>query len=889
MCFQEPILKELRSRVSPMILKKLPSIPIPPQSARFRGMARIGLSIPASLRIAFFLASLSFRLPAADMFPFVLPWDDATTSATNVSAWLEKPAGRSGFIIAKDGHLFAGAKRQRFIGVNLAFGANFPTHDDAEKVAARMAKFGINCVRFHHMDMQSAPKGIFSKDGRALDAERLDRLDYFIAQLKAHGIYADLNLHVSRTYPDLPASEKEGLPNLDKGVDQFAAAMIALQKDYARALLTHINPYTKSAYTGEPAVAFIEINNENSLLDEWQIGRLDHMPAPYRAELSGMWTAWLKAAYGGMESSPAAWAVGARPAGPEMLQNGDFSHEFEHWIPEQHEGAAATMKVSDGVLRIDVQKTGAQPWHVQFNQAGLHFQEGDRYTVAFRARAATPRKLSFNASQANKPWAVLGSQQFTLTPEWRSYSFTFAASRSDDHARLSFTGFAAATGLCEFADLSLRIGAADGAVEREAGGAFVPIPHDEIANHTAAIQRDWYRFLWSTEERYWTGMKRFLREDLHAQSLIVGTPVGWSPFPIQEQMDVIDSHAYWQHPQFPRRPWDAEDWTVAPLPMTGAADGGVLPRLALQRVSGMPYICTEYNHAAPNPYSAETFPLICAYAAFQDWDAIFAFAYSHRLDDWATGYFPSFFDIDQHPAKMATLAASAALFLRGDVHPAAQEIVTTVPLETVIDTARASGPRVAADSFGVSPLTAFLHRTGIRLGPAADLPSAPPPDGSKFTSDTGQLARDTDDKVVTIDTPRSEAVIGFAERRSFVLGGIGIEFGALKQGFGIIQLTVLEGADFHSARRILVTAVATAENTGMQWKDVHRDSVGSHWGHAPSLVEGVPAKIRLLPGGKWKAWALDERGQRHEAMALQETTLEIGPDHKTLWYELSAE
>ena len=104
----------------------------------------------------------------------------------------------------------------------------------------------------------------------------------------------------------------------------------------------------------------------------------------------------------------------------------------------------------------------------------------------------------------------------------------------------------------------------------------------------------------------------------------------------------------------------------------------------------------------------------------------------------------------------------------------------------------------------------------------------------------------------------------------------------MKQGFGIIQLTVLEGADFRSARRILVTAVATAENTGMQWKDVNRDSVGSQWGRAPSLVEGVPAKIRLLPSQAWKAWTLDECGQRREAVPLQDNTLEIAPVHKTL-------
>ena len=49
-------------------------------------------------------------------------------------------------------------------------------------------------------------------------------------------------------------------------------------------------------------------------------------------------------------------------------------------------------------------------------------------------------------------------------------------------------------------------------------------------------------------------------------------------------MDVIDSHAYWQHPHFPGRAWDMNDWTVKNLPMAGREDGGTLPGLALQRV-----------------------------------------------------------------------------------------------------------------------------------------------------------------------------------------------------------------------------------------------------------------------------------------------------------------
>ena len=188
-----------------------------------------------------------------------------------------------------------------------------------------MAKFGINCVRFHHMDMFSAPAGIFAKDGVTLDPERLDRLDYFIAQLKARGIYTNLNLHVSRTYPDRPKAEKQGNENYDKGVDNFAAAQIALQKDFARDLLTHVNPYTKTAYAQEPAVALIEINNENALLFSWQTGALDKAAAPYRAELGELWTKWLREKYGSDEKIAAAWSVDAKPPGRSCCSNGVFA------------------------------------------------------------------------------------------------------------------------------------------------------------------------------------------------------------------------------------------------------------------------------------------------------------------------------------------------------------------------------------------------------------------------------------------------------------------------------------------------------------------------------------------------------------------------------------
>src|SRR5687767_8276070 len=200
------------------------------------------------LRSFFSLLVCTVSATAAEMFPFVLPWDDSTPTAISLAHLNDKPAGRHGFVHVRDGRLFSGDQRIRIFGVNVCFGANFPTKDAAEKVAARMAKFGINCVRFHHMDMMNSPGGIFAKDGKTLDPEQLDRLDYFIAKLKEHGIYTNLNLHVSRTHPDRPKSEKKTNPDYDKGVDNYEPAMIAAQKDYARDLLTHKNAYTGNRY-----------------------------------------------------------------------------------------------------------------------------------------------------------------------------------------------------------------------------------------------------------------------------------------------------------------------------------------------------------------------------------------------------------------------------------------------------------------------------------------------------------------------------------------------------------------------------------------------------------------------------------------------------------------
>ncbi len=837
---------------------------------------------------AVLIGSAAWAQGPSPLFPFVMPWDDATPGAPNVSAWLDAPAGKLGRVEARDGHLWAGPKRLRLLGVNVCFGACFPSPEDGPKVAARLAKFGVNCVRFHHMDMFKAPDGIFAADGETIDPGQLDRLDRFVAALKGRGIYADLNLHVSRTYPGRPTWA--GMPSFFKGVDNFDPAMIDAQKAYARALLTHRNPFTGSTYADEPAVALVEINNENALLFQWWAGELETLPEPYAGELNRRWNEWLGREYPDRAALRVAWSEGSEPLGGEMLADGGFGKGLERWTLEQHGAARASASPAEGpggrrAVRIDVLAVGAEGWHVQLVQSGFAVESGRPYTVRLRAKADAPRGATINLSMAHDPWVVLWDDPLPLTAEWREHQFTFTPRQSDPAARLVISGLGAQEGSVWLTDVSLRPGGVAGAAEVEAPGTVPIFTKAEYFRRTEGARRDWTRFLWAVEEGYWTGMSRFLKEVLGVRAPIVGTQMNWSPPHVQAQLDVIDSHAYWQHPDFRGRAWDEEQWTVGNRPMAGEPGGGTLPTLALQRVAGKPYICTEYNHSAPNTYSSETFPILAAFAAMQDWDGIFAFAYSHRRDDWSAGRIAGFFDIDGHPAKMATMPAAAALFLRGDLATPGPAATARAGLDAALAQVARAGPSVRADQFGLDREAALRGPVALEL---VDAPSTPggAQAGPAFAWGLGGR------KALTVDTPRSKAAIGATDGGPVrFIDGTAVVVGPTRQGWAAIAITAIDGADMQSPGRILVTATGDAENEGMGWKDANKTSVGRDWGRSPSRVEGIPVTLRLaVPARRLKGWALDERGRRGKPLAVRAegegAAVELGPGFATLWYEL---
>jgi hypothetical protein len=173
------------------------------------------------------------------------------------------------------------------------------------------------------------------------------------------------------------------------------------------------------------------------------------------------------------------------------------------------------------------------------------------------------------------------------------------------------------------------------------------------------------------------------------------------------------------------------------------------------------------------------------------------------------------------------------------------------------------------------------------------------PGALRARSITGELSWDARYGVVHVDTPRSQVVIGFLSTQAHILRDVRL---TTPNRFGAVYVTAISGAEpLASARRILVTAVGPARNTGMEYENTGKMSrLGPLWrlkspGKAPALLEAITGvlRIRNAHAASLKAWTLDVVGNRRAPVPLLReeggVTLQMQPEHETVYYELATE
>jgi hypothetical protein len=861
--------------------------------------ALLALAVP-SLAQAPAAPVLLAKSPA--MFPFVLPWDDAASGTlTDVSFLNAKPAGVHGYIVAKQGH-FAESQtgaRIRFLGTNFAGKDAFPSHADAEKVAARLAKLGINIVRLHHMDNsdwgQNASIWDYAyKDRQHLSAVQLDKLDYLIAQLKKNGVYVNLNLHVSRRFSEadgFPASVHQLPFSYDKRVDEFDPRMIELQKNYAHDLLTHVNPYTHLSYAEDPAVAVVEINNENSLVgDPWATlgAGLDTLPEPFLGELTGLWNAWLTKKYGTDAKLQAAWTAGVTPDGPYLLSPA-FEWTLEHQGTSQAkiQPPAGEVMSSTGSISVmtNITQVDGTDWHVQVHPVGLDLHDGATYTVTFRAKADAARTLPVAASLDQDDWHNIGlDANAVLTTDWKPFSYVFTTHDTvPNHARLAFT-LGGQTGTVWIDNLQIHPGADGAGLQpgQSLSTKTVPVPVSALP----AQHADWIAFLADTELGYADEMRGYLKNTLHVHANMICSQISWgglTGLSREAGSDFADNHAYWQHPSFPHKPWDLKDWTIANTPMVtdlAAGKGGTLRDLAEYRVAGKPYSVSEYNHPAPSDYRAECLPELATFAAFQDWDAIYLFDYGDYGTGAANDKINGYFGISSDPAKTAFLPAAAMIFRAGNVRTAFFENDKTLPNLARQDQTKPMA-NVWRDAGKYYLPDIFTSMLAVRAGPPVGMGHSGGKPPSISVSGSGSDAQ------FLMDGYFATALTGYVGGRTITFRFGSMTFPVFGNNFAAVTLTPMDQYDATMSQKLLLTLVGKVENQNVVW-NANRTSVGNQWGQGPTVAEGIPATVTLKTDGPRTVWALNGTGKHSQqvpaAYANGILTFTVGPQYQTLWY-----
>jgi len=379
------------------------------------------------------------------------------------------------------------------------------------------------------------------------------------------------------------------------------------------------------------------------------------------------------------------------------------------------------------------------------------------------------------------------------------------------------------------------------------------------------------RYFFDLERRYYGAMRTHLKA-IGIKVPITGTNQTFCPASVcvDAVNDFMTRNNYWQHPNVRAKPY-VTFRNLAIVRSDLSKTSNPLTAIASSTVAGKPMISPEFNWPWPIEFRGECLPMMAAYACLQDWDGLLFFAYNGERKHL------EHFGSQSDPVRWGQFPAAALLFHRGDVAVARKTIhVAWSEAETF------AGRRSHREA-PISPFRHFTYLSKVRntFRPQPKTGAAEVVDGAtwqapaqkRYVSDTGELTLDSERRLFTIDTARTKAVVGFVGEQGRVeLKGMTVE---CRNAFAAVMATSLDGKPLGESRRVLLTAVARAENTGQAFTPGKRAIPEK--GRAPVLAEPVDARVTLTVPGPVAVYPLDPTGKRRPALpaTLEANTLRL--------------
>lgn len=283
-------------------------------------------------------------------FPLQLPKDYTdlaknkydSYSIVNTADWIEKPAGVHGWLKGdKDDYYFEDNTPVKFWGVNICEKQVYPEPSRADLWCAYLTHYGVNAVRFHKFTWCSTKTEAGST---VIDSMLFDRMDYFHSRLKEHGIYIGWShIYGHRiqpadrkrilAYDEIKNAGSNHLRGSTIGLVHFMPDLQELSIELTVNMLNHINPYTGLRYAEDPALAYIEFQNEDNAFFATSMQMMEACPT-YKKAICERFSEWLKKKYKSHESLVNSWGQ-AFNITKECYPNEHLEHKNINPLPNQ--------------------------------------------------------------------------------------------------------------------------------------------------------------------------------------------------------------------------------------------------------------------------------------------------------------------------------------------------------------------------------------------------------------------------------------------------------------------------------------------------------------------------------------------------------------------------
>lgn len=860
------------------------------------------------------ISQYSFAQDRSNWFEFYLPWNDSSKTVTNMSAYLDAPAGKYGFLnITPDGHFRFEKKieNERFVSVVNVAAASFPTQLEAKIIAARMAKFGINLVRVHLMDVEGS-SGLFlnsASNTLVLSPERLDKMDYFIKCLKEKGIYFNFCIHSGRVYKSGDGISSPVKNDQSKYVTITNQKIIDLQKDFAKKTIGHVNPYTKLTYADDPAMANVELTNENSLFNGWFGWQSDYIfgettggiGSYYSNELDTLFNKWLAKKYPSDDALKSSWACSGSFIPVELVQNGSFEQSLLNWSTVLAGGASGNITTNGVVFKhgiksakVVVTTPGTENWNIQLKTNNFRTEKGKDYKIAFYAKADVEKEIRLEVME-NQTWKWIMGPTYLSATDWKYYEFYFNAPFESNSMIVAFEwGKQTGTFWLDSVSVTLTNGTGlepgesltEKSVKRTKSTAIGKYSKQRIGDNAA--------FYFDLEKSYIQQLSGYLKNNLGVKCPVTFTNnyFGLAEIYAQSQADYIDFHQYWDHPNFPNG-WSDISFTLKNKSILLNPEGSTINKMLLTRVKDKPHMLSEYNHPYPYIFQSEAPSLLYAYGSFFDLDGITWHAYYDYMNRYSQRYQDMFFDIAMHPVMMTQMLLALPYRMRY-VKKARNWIEATYSEKDVFENTRAYQDNgeinIDNSAYGTSFLQhGFMH--GSFKSDTTRLIGSLANPGKVVTSDTGELKWDGNLGFFTVNSPFWQGATGYLGGKNINLENITISNVATTDNlnFAAIHLISLDSLPIGKSKRMILLTSARLENEGLKWNSTQTSLVSV--GGIKALCEPVQLNVNFknTSSDSIAVYMLNQTGLRTDSLVIGQSATDatFSVNKKTLWYEIS--